>query len=48
MKGSVVDTGLGKFGLPIETIRRWACIGSITPADIGADGVRLFLGRETR
>jgi hypothetical protein len=47
-EGSVVDAGLGKFGLPIETIRRWACIGSITPAVIGADGVRLFLGRETR
>ena len=47
-EGSVCDIGLGKFGLPIETIRRWACIGSITPVVVSADGVRLLLGRETR
>src|SRR3954463_1972099 len=46
--GSVVDAGLGRFGLPIETVRRWACIGSVTPVVVGADGVRLYLGRETR
>ncbi|MCY7299643.1 MAG: HNH endonuclease [Ilumatobacteraceae bacterium] len=46
--GSVVDIGLGKFGLPVETIRRWACIGTITPVVVSADGVRLLLGRETR
>jgi hypothetical protein len=45
---SVIDAGLGRFGLPIETIRRWACLGTITPVVVGADGVRLFLGRETR
>jgi len=45
---SIVDTGLGRFALPIETIRRWACLGSINPVVVGADGVRLFLGRETR
>ncbi|HEY4608040.1 MAG TPA: DUF222 domain-containing protein [Ilumatobacteraceae bacterium] len=45
---SVVDAGLGRFGLPIETVRRWACIGSVTPVVVGADGVRLYLGRETR
>ena len=47
-EGSVVDIGLGGFGLPVETIRRWACIGSITPVVVSADGVRLLLGRETR
>ena len=46
--GSVIDIGLGTFGLPVETIRRWACIGSITPVVVSADGTRLLLGRETR
>lgn len=46
--GSVVDIGLGTFGLPIETIRRWACIGTITPVVVSADGTRLLLGHETR
>src|SRR4051794_24161283 len=45
---SVIDAGLGRFGLPVETVRRWACIGSVTPVVVGADGVRLYLGRETR
>jgi hypothetical protein len=45
---TVLDLGLGRFGLPLETIRRWACIGNVTPVVVGADGVRLFLGRETR
>jgi hypothetical protein len=45
---SVIDAGLGRFGLPVETVRRWACIGTVTPVIVGADGVRLFLGRETR
>ena len=47
-EGSVVDIGLSAFGLPVETIRRWACIGTITPVIVSADGVRLLLGRETR
>ena len=47
-EGSIVDIGLGNFGLPVETIRRWACIGSITPVVVSADGVRLLLRRETR
>lgn len=38
----------GRYGLPVETIRRWACIGTVTPVVVGADGVRLWLGRETR
>src|SRR3954452_10314261 len=29
--GSVIDAGLGRFGLPVETVRRWACLGSVTP-----------------
>src|SRR3954453_14128331 len=28
---SVVDAGLGRFGLPVETVRRWPCLGSVTP-----------------
>ncbi len=45
---SVIDAGLGRFGLPVETIRRWACLGTVTPVVVAADGTRLFLGRETR
>ncbi|MDO8390285.1 MAG: HNH endonuclease signature motif containing protein, partial [Actinomycetota bacterium] len=36
------------FDLPIDTIRRWACEGSITPVIVGLDGTRLMLGRTTR
>lgn len=43
-----VGLGLGECGLPVETIRRWACLGSVTPAIVGANGVRLLLGRERR
>jgi hypothetical protein len=45
---TVIDAGLGRFGLPVETVRRWACIGTFTPVVVSADGVRLYLGRETR
>lgn len=45
---SIIDAGLGRFGLPIETVRRWACIGSVTPVVVAADGTRIYLGRETR
>jgi hypothetical protein len=47
-EGTVLDTGTGVLGLPIETVRRWACLGSVTPVVVGADGVRLLLGREHR
>lgn len=47
-EGTILDTGTGVLGLPIETIRRWACLGEVTPVIVGADGVRLLLGRETR
>jgi len=47
-EGTVCDIGLGRFGLPVETIRRWSCIGSVTPVVVAADGVRIMLGRETR
>ncbi len=39
---------LGRFGLPVETIRRWACIADITPVITTADGTRLLLGRTAR
>jgi hypothetical protein len=45
--GSVVDCGLG-IELPVETIRRMACSADVTPIIVGADGVRLELGRTTR
>ncbi|MGB8858946.1 MAG: hypothetical protein WCC60_06810 [Ilumatobacteraceae bacterium] len=45
---TISEAGIGRFGLPVATVRRWACLGSVTPVVIGADGVRLFLGRETR
>jgi hypothetical protein len=47
-QATVCDFGLGNFGLPVETIRRWACIGSFTPVVVAADGVRIMLGRESR
>ncbi|MBI4883002.1 MAG: DUF222 domain-containing protein [Actinobacteria bacterium] len=47
-QGTVCDIGLGHYGLPTETIRRWACIGTLTPVVVAADGVRIMLGRETR
>jgi Domain of unknown function (DUF222) len=44
---SVIDCGL-PIDLPIETLRRWACVAEITPIIVGADGVSLHLGRTTR
>lgn len=36
------------FDLPLDTIRRWASLGSVTPVVVGVDGTRLMLGRTTR
>ncbi len=44
---SIVDFGLD-VELPVETLRRWACLADITPIIVGADGVSLYLGRERR
>ncbi|MBK5334076.1 MAG: DUF222 domain-containing protein [Ilumatobacteraceae bacterium] len=44
---SVIDCGLG-IDLPLETIRRMACLAEITPIIVGADGVKLHLGNTTR
>ena len=45
---SVIDLGLA-VDLPIETIRRMACCAEvIVPIICAADGVSLYLGRETR
>lgn len=46
-KASVIDYGL-PIELPIETIRRMACVADITPIIVGADGVKLWMGRTTR
>ncbi len=44
---TVIDCGL-PIDLPVETIRRMACVAEITPIIVGADGVRLHLGTTTR
>jgi hypothetical protein len=45
--GSVIDIGL-PIDLPIDTIRRMACIADVTPVIVGADGVSLQMGLTTR
>jgi hypothetical protein len=45
--GSVVDCGL-PIDLPVDTIRRMACVAEVTPIIVGADGVRLWVGDTTR
>ncbi len=45
--GTVIDCGL-PIDLPIETIRRMACIADVSPIIVGADGVHLYLGNTTR
>lgn len=45
--GTILDAN-GVFGLPVETVRRWACVGTVNPVVVAADGTRLYLGRETR
>jgi len=44
---SVIDCGL-PIDLPVETLRRWACLADITPIIVGTDGVSLYLGRDSR
>jgi hypothetical protein len=44
---SVIDCGL-PVELPVETLRRWACLAEITPIIVAADGVKLYLGRSAR
>ncbi len=44
---SVIDCGL-PIDLPVETLRRWACLADVTPIIVGADGVSLYLGRDSR
>ena len=42
---TVCDLDLESFGLPIETIRRWACVAAITPVVVADGGQRIHLGR---
>ena len=42
---TVCDLDLDQFGLPIETIRRWACVAAITPVVVADGGQRIHLGR---
>ncbi|HEX2784207.1 MAG TPA: DUF222 domain-containing protein, partial [Ilumatobacteraceae bacterium] len=44
---TVIDCGL-PIELPLETIRRMACVAEITPIIVGADGVKLNVGHTTR
>lgn len=43
----VIDCGL-PIDLPVDTIRRMACVASITPIIVAADGISLYLGQTTR
>jgi hypothetical protein len=45
---SWVDVSWTRAGVPVEAIRRWACQGTVTPVVVGAEGTRLFVGRESR
>ena len=45
--GTVIDCGL-PIDLPIDTIRRMACVSDVTPIIVGGDGVHLHLGSTTR
>ncbi len=45
--GTIIDCGL-PIELPVETIRRMACVAEVTPIIVGADGVSLYLGATTR
>jgi len=44
---TIIDCGL-PIELPVETLRRWACLAEITPIIVAADGVSLYLGRTSR
>jgi hypothetical protein len=44
---TVFDCGVA-VDLPVETLRRWACIADITPIIIAADGIKLYMGRDSR
>ena len=44
---TIIDCGT-PVDLPVETLRRWACIADITPIIVAADGVKLYLGRDSR
>ncbi len=44
---TVIDCGL-PIELPLETLRRMACVAEITPIIVGVDGVKLSVGHTTR
>ena len=44
---TIIDCGV-PVDLPVETLRRWACIADITPIIVAANGVALYLGRDSR
>jgi len=44
---TVIDCGL-PIELPLETIRRMACVAEVAPIIVGADGVKLNVGHTTR
>ena len=45
---SIVEIGDAEFQLPVDTIRRWACMADVTPMIVGEDGTRLYVGRTIR
>jgi hypothetical protein len=44
---TIIDCGI-PVDLPVETLRRWACMAEITPIIAAADGISLHLGRDSR
>jgi hypothetical protein len=45
---SIIDTGVDGIDLPVETLRRMACLAGIIPIVLNSDGVALDEGRATR
>jgi hypothetical protein len=45
--GSIIDCGVA-VELPVETLRRWACMAEITPIITAADGISLYMARDSR
>jgi len=47
-RASIVDVGSAEMVLPVETLRRLACVANIIPVVLNSDGVTVDLGRGAR
>jgi hypothetical protein len=45
---SIIDLGHPDTILPVETLRRWACLAGIIPIVLNTDGVTVDMGRTAR